>query len=222
MDFVDIARKILIYAPGVLIAVTLHEAAHGFVANRLGDPTARMMGRMTLNPIKHIDPVGTILIPAMVLLFTGGSFVFGYAKPVPINPYNFKNPKKDMAISAAGGPATNIALALISAIILKVIIIAAGFLPDAVINTVLKPMSLMLNGSIFINVILAVFNMIPVPPLDGGRVLIGFLPDRHAATYSRIEPYGMMIVILLIVTGIAQKLMLPIIILLMGLITLIL
>lgn len=217
MEPVLIIRQIAIMAVPILIAIVLHEISHGFVANKLGDPTAKMMGRLTLNPIAHIDIFGTVLMPIMIFIFTGGQFIFGYAKPVPINPYNFKNPKRDMAISAAAGPATNIALAILSIILLKYIIMpAAAFVPDDVAARFFKPLEMMLAASITINVILATFNMMPIPPLDGGRVLMGLLPHRQAETLGKIEPYGMIIILVLLITGIASYFIRPIINIIMG------
>ena len=219
MDISEIIRQLVISAIPILIAITFHEAAHGFVANRLGDPTAKMLGRLTLNPIAHIDPVGTIIMPIMMIVLSGGQFVFGYAKPVPINPHNFNNPKRDMAISAAAGPLSNIALAIISMLILKLFVLpASGFMGSAIST----PLSLMLMQSIKWNIVLAVFNMIPVPPLDGGRVLVGLLPHKQANTYSKIEPYGMIIVIVLIMSGIAKIFIYPLMSLLLTLIAMML
>ena len=223
MDIANILRQLAISALPILIAITFHEVAHGLVAYRLGDPTAKFMGRLTLNPLAHIDKVGTILMPIMLLILTNGQFVFGYAKPVPINTANFKNPKKHMAISAAAGPIMNISLAIISALLIKILIpILAYVLPGSLANSVVEPLTLMLLSSIKWNVLLAVFNLIPVPPLDGGRVAVGLLPHRQAIAYSRIEPYGMFIVILLIVTDVARMFIYPVMSVLFKLITLIL
>jgi Zn-dependent protease len=159
----------------------------------------------------------------MLLILTNGQFVFGYAKPVPINAGNFKNPKKHMAMSAAAGPVMNISLAIISALLIKILIpVLAYVLPGSLANSVVEPLTLMLLSSIKWNVLLAVFNLIPVPPLDGGRVAVGLLPHRQAIAYSRIEPYGMFIVILLIVTDVARMFIYPVMSVLFKLITLIL
>lgn len=210
MDPSSILRQLAISALPVLIAITFHELSHGLIAYKLGDPTARMLGRLTINPIAHIDLFGTIIMPLLLLIFTNGQFVFGYAKPVPINPMNFKNPRRDMAISAAGGPATNILLAIVSMVILKFAVFPLlSFAPEGMAATVLEPIAMMLKSSIIINVVLASFNLIPIPPLDGGRVVVGFLPHKQAMSFSKIEPFGFIIVIILIYTHIADYFVMP-------------
>jgi Zn-dependent protease len=196
----------------ILIAITFHEVSHGYVAYKLGDPTAKFVGRLTLNPLAHIDPFGTILLPLMLIVLTHGQFVFGYAKPVPINPMNFKDPRKGMAISAAAGPITNILLAILSVVILKLIIFPlAAVFPESAGESVLRPLSMIFSSSVLINIVLAVFNMIPVPPLDGGRVLVGLLPSRQAYSFSKIEPFGFIIVLVLIYSGVANYIILPVV-----------
>jgi Zn-dependent protease len=208
MDLSNTLRQIAISAVPVLLAIVFHEVAHGYVAYRLGDRTAKDMGRLTLNPFAHIDPWGTVLMPLLLLVLTQGRMVFGYAKPVPINPYNFRDPRKGMAISAAAGPLTNLALALGSLLVLRLVYIPlSGSLPESV--TV--PLFLMLRSSIMFNVVIAAFNLIPIPPLDGGRVLVGMLPHRQAAALSSVEPYGFFIIILLIATGIAGYFVYPLV-----------
>src|SRR6476659_7903110 len=170
----------------VVIAVTFHEAAHGFVARFLGDETAWKLGRVSLNPIKHIDPVGTILLPGFLLLL-GSPFLFGYAKPVPVNFRALRNPRSGMVWVAAAGPAMNIALAILAALAFHLV----GYLPVTAAQWAAEN----LKNALLLNVVLAVFNMFPIPPLDGGRIAVGVLPDALAAPLARLEPYGMLILI---------------------------
>jgi len=186
-----ILAKISIMLVPALLAVTLHEVAHGYVAERFGDPTARLLGRLTLNPIRHLDPIGTL-----ALLFFG----FGWARPVPVNFRNLSRPKQDMIWVALAGPVTNFAFAAVSALLLRgLALLPASLLASgSPVAMVIKPLALMAGFSLYINVILALFNLIPIPPLDGGRVLAGVLPPRQAALLSRVEPFGFIIVIFLV------------------------
>jgi Zn-dependent protease len=210
MNINHIIQQISISAIPILLAVILHEVAHGWVANRRGDPTARMMGRLTLNPLSHIDPVGTILIPIFLLIATKGGFVFGYAKPVPVNFMNLRRPKEDMIWVAGAGPATNMLLAAGCGLLFRLILtinpslilhLRPGAGPSGwsdLTAIVLVPLLLMLLEAVKWNVVLAVFNMIPIPPLDGGRVMVGLLPDRQSAAWASIEPFGFFIIIALV------------------------
>lgn len=197
----SLIQKIIVWAVPVIFAITVHEVAHGWVANRLGDPTARMLGRLTLNPIKHIDPVGTIAVPLLLLLLPGG-FIFGWAKPVPVTQQNLRNQRRDMAIVAAAGPLSNILMALFWGSVAML-----GAHVD--MGSVGQPLRLMGEAGILINIALAVLNLLPLPPLDGGRVVSNLLPPRLSARYDRVEPFGFIILVGLMVTGILWYIMGP-------------
>ena len=201
----EFIRGLALWSVPVLAAVILHEVAHGTVALRLGDDTAQRMGRLTLNPLPHIDPIGTLVLP--VFLFFVGAPVFGYARPVPINYAKLRVPRRDMALVAVAGPLTNVALAVVSAVVFRLLYGWLGGLaasPEGagtrLAASVLVPLALMAQHGVVINVVLAVFNLLPVPPLDGGRVLTSILPEAHARRVAAIEPFGFLIVILLLTT----------------------
>jgi Zn-dependent protease len=206
----DYIQRILLLAPPILMALTIHECAHAWVASRMGDPTARMLGRVTLNPLKHLDPVGT------AVLFISG--MFGWAKPVPVNPRNFHNISKGMMLVALAGPAANLCLAAVFAIIYKGFLLWGAHI-FAAAPGIYRPVFIMVEVSVIINVSLAVFNMIPVPPLDGSKVLTYLLPPSRAFAFSRIEPYGFMILLLLIVSGVINSVVSPLVFMMVGLLT---
>jgi Zn-dependent protease len=203
---------LIVKIPVLLFAITIHEYSHGKAAYSLGDPTPKLAGRLTLNPISHIDLFGTIIMPVLLFLLTDGRMVFGYAKPVPINPYYFKNPKKGMALSAMAGPGVNMLMAITFSFLLRVVMSGLeGKVPDPYWGWFAAPLSFMFFYGILMNVVLAVLNMIPIPPLDGSRVMFWLLPERQAQAYYRLEPYGMFILLFLIMFGVLGKIITPII-----------
>lgn len=196
MDLANIIQTISIWALPVLFSITVHEAAHGYVARHYGDDTAAMMGRVTLNPIKHIDPVGTVLMPLGLYLVTAGAFVFGYAKPVPVNFARLRHPKRDMVWVALAGPASNFVQALLWG---AALLLLGGLGID-------EPFFIgMCRAGVLVNVVMAVFNLFPLPPLDGGRILVGLLPRGPAIAISRLEPWGFFIVMALLVAGVVSQ-----------------
>ena len=199
----DIAYTVAVWLAPVLFAITLHEAAHGWVANKLGDPTAKRLGRITINPIKHIDPMGTIVVPLFLAMIS--PFVMGWAKPVPVEPRYFKSPLVDMALVAVAGPVSNFFMACIWAMFIKLVYLSLDQSQTLVFLTEMGK-----NG-IIINIVLMVLNLLPIPPLDGGRVVAGILPPRIALPFMQLERFGMIIILLLLVSGILGKIMWPIV-----------
>lgn len=195
----SLIQKIVIYAPPVIFAITVHEAAHGYAAKHFGDMTAFNAGRITLNPIKHIDLFGTILLPAMTILL--GGILFGWAKPVPVDFSRLRNPKKDMLWVAAAGPASNFVMAIFWALVIKFSISA----PEAIAT----PLVLMAKAGISINIVLMVLNLLPLPPLDGGRIAVSLLPMRLARPFAQIERYGFIILMALLFTGVLNIILSP-------------
>lgn len=193
-------QKVAVWALPVLLAVTLHEYAHGWAANKLGDSSAKMLGRLTLNPLKHIDPVGTVVVP-VVLLFLGG-FIFGWAKAVPVNMNNFKNPARDMAWVAIAGPTANLIMAVGWALILKIGLLLQQSAPDAALFMIYSGLA-----GVSINLILLALNLLPIPPLDGSRVVSAWLSPKISWQYNRIAPYGFFIIIGLMVAGLLMPLL---------------
>lgn len=197
MDFTHLIQTVLIYALPVLFAITAHEAAHGYAARRLGDNTAWLMGRVTLNPMRHIDPVGTVLMPLVLYFLTSGAFLFGYAKPVPVRFDRLRHPKRDMVWVALAGPGANLLQALLW-----------GALMYLLIGTDLTERFFleMCKAGVLVNVVMFVFNLFPLPPLDGGRILVGLLPWRQATWLARVEPWGFFIVMALVISGLVSSL----------------
>lgn len=193
MSELNTIQLLVVLAPSLLLAITLHEVAHGWMALRLGDATAQSQGRLSLNPLRHVDPVGTVLIPGLLALL--GGFIFGWAKPVPVNVHRLRRPKRDMALVALAGPLANLAMAV-------------GWGLAALVGHNLRSELMLLMGvaGIRVNVMLAVLNLLPIPPLDGSRVLVGLLPERFGPLIARIEPYGLWILLALLLTGLLNLL----------------
>jgi Zn-dependent protease len=214
VEFANLIQTVLIYALPVLFAITVHEAAHGYAARHFGDNTAAMMGRITLNPMKHIDPMGTILMPLLLYFATSGAFLFGYAKPVPVRFDRLRTPKRDMVWVALAGPGANLLQALLWGVLLY-ILLGVGLNERFFLE--------MCRAGLLTNVVMFAFNLFPLPPLDGGRILIGLLPWRQAALLARVEPWGFFIVMALVISGIVSNLwMRPVMSLTYGLLELLL
>ncbi|MFY8104789.1 MAG: site-2 protease family protein [Ramlibacter sp.] len=197
MDFNNLVQTVLIYALPVLFAITVHEAAHGYAARHFGDPTATVLGRVTLNPLPHIDPVGTILMPLLLYFATAGAFLFGYAKPVPVDFARLRRPKRDMVWVALAGPASNFVQAILWA--LGLVLLAALDIDEVFFVK-------MCEAGVLVNLVMWAFNLFPLPPLDGGRILVGLLPWRQAQFVARVEPWGFFIVLGLVLAGIVGSL----------------
>jgi Zn-dependent protease len=203
----DQIQTIILLILPLMLAIILHEVSHGWVAGKLGDPTARLLGRITLNPIPHIDPFGSILVPG-ILLLTGSHFLFGWAKPVPVNFGNLRGGRKSMALVALSGPVTNLLLAVISSIVYH---LTPGVGSPGLSGALILPIHLMARYSVILNLVLMVFNLLPIPPLDGGRIAVGLLPESLAIHLQRAERWGMLIVLLLIVSDLWTRVLGPVI-----------
>lgn len=204
MEELSLVQRIAIWAIPLIFAVTVHEAAHGWVADKLGDPTARKLGRITLNPFPHIDPLGTLLVPMLMLSFTG--FLIGWAKPVPVSMARLSAPRRDMAIVAAAGPGVN----LLMAFLWSMVLLLAHSLVHSM-QMIAIPLLLMSVAGVFVNLVLMAINLLPVPPLDGGRVVNGFLPADLSRLYMKLEPFGLFILIGLLITGVVGAILAPIV-----------
>jgi len=204
MDVNHLVQTVAIYALPVLFAITLHEAAHGYVARHFGDMTAHAQGRISLNPARHVDLIGTLLVPLIILFLTQGKFLFGWAKPVPVNYSALRKPRQHMAWVAAAGPGANLAMALVWALALKVSVLV----PE---NSFSVPLRLMSEAGIIVNLVFMFLNLIPILPLDGGRILASLLPSRAAWQYAKLEPLGLPLLVLLLLTNVLNFLLEPLV-----------
>ena len=204
MEINQLVQTIAIYALPVLFAITLHEAAHGYVARHFGDMTAYAQRRVSLNPLRHVDPIGTLLVPLAILLLSGGRFLFGWAKPVPVNFSALRKPKQHMACVAAAGPAANLAMAIGWGVLLKL----GMLLPD---TDYTEPMLRMAQAGVLVNLVFMFLNLLPILPLDGGRILASLLPNRMAWRYSKLEPWGLPLLLVLLVTNLLDAVLNPLV-----------
>jgi len=207
MSGIDL-QDVVLSIPALMVAVILHEVAHGWVAYKMGDPTAKEAGRLTLNPLPHIDPVGTVLLPALLMLLDS-PILFGWAKPVPINPSNFKDLRKGMFLVSIAGIGANLALAVLFGLANRLLRELLYAVPEALGHALIVPLMIFTAKSVLINLVLALFNAIPIPPLDGSRALMSFLSYRYWELFYRYEPYGFLLITLLLMTGVLQKLIYP-------------
>lgn len=209
----NLIQKFTVWILPALFAITVHEAAHGYAARYLGDDTAARLGRLSFNPLRHIDPIGTVLLPIATFFLSG--FIFGWAKPVPVDARKLRNPRRDMAWVSLAGPGSNLVMAIFWGLMMAL----AQFLADKGVGTVAVPLALMGQAGVFINLLLMLLNLVPIPPLDGGRILVSLLPPPLGAQLARIEPFGLLILILLLVTGVLWAFLGPLLHAMNGLIT---
>ncbi|MEW6691908.1 MAG: site-2 protease family protein [Pseudomonadota bacterium] len=209
----NLIQKFTVWILPALFAITVHEAAHGYAARFFGDDTAARLGRLSLNPLRHIDPIGTVLLPIATFFLSG--FIFGWAKPVPVDARNLRNPRRDMAWVSLAGPGSNLVMAIFWGLMMAL----AQTLADKGLGTVAVPLALMGQAGVFINLLLMLLNLVPIPPLDGGRILVSLLPPPLGAQLARIEPFGLLILILLLVTGVLWAFLGPLLHAMNGLIT---